>query len=127
MFLVILLISSKSFSQVATNDSLVCLPKSLVTKTVQDLTRCDGEREVMKVMQNSLELQEKKIAFQDSVIQQKDLKISDYKATITAYQQVDTAHVRITTALTEKADIYKNERRWWRVAAVIFAIIAIVK
>ena len=96
-------------------------------KTVQDLTKCDGEREEMKVLQENLTIKDKYIQTQDSIIKDKDLKITDYMATINAYKQVDTAHVNITNALNEKSEIYRKERRWWRIAAVVFAILAIVK
>ena len=57
VFLVILLTSSKTFSQTDTSkDSLICLPKSLVTKTVQDLTKCDGERQEMVLLKENLQL-----------------------------------------------------------------------
>lgn len=96
-------------------------------KTVADLTKCDGEREEMKVLQENYDIKSKYVAFQDSVIKEKDLKIADYKTTINVYAQVDTAHIKITNALTEKANIYRNERRWWRIAAIILAIVAIAK
>lgn len=96
-------------------------------KTVQDLTKCDGEREEKKVLEENLEIKSKYIVFQDSVIKEKDLKIADYKSTINAYAQVDTAHINITNALNEKSEIYRKERRWWRIAAIVFAILAIVK
>lgn len=130
-FLIILLISSKSFCQVDTSkskvDSLICLPKSLVLKTVQDLTKCDGEREEMKILQENYAIKSQQVDLKDSIIKEKDLKIADYKTTINAYAQVDTAHIKITNALTEKADIYRKERGWWRIAAILFTIVAIIK
>lgn len=129
IFLIFLLLSSKSFSQTDTSkvDSLICLPKSLITLTVQDLVKCDGDREELVILKENIELKDQYISTQDSIIKTKDLKINDYKTTILAYQQVDTAHINITNALNDKVETYRKERNWYRIAAVILLVITLVK
>jgi len=129
IFLIFLLLSSKSFSQIDTSkvDSLICLPKSLITLTVQDLVKCDGDREELVILKENIELKDQYISTQDSIIKTKDLKINDYKTTILAYQQVDTAHINITNALNDKVETYRKERNWYRIAAVILLVITLVR
>ena len=128
VFLVILLISSKTFSQTDTSkDSLICLPKSLVTKTVQDLTKCDGERQEMIILKENLQLMDDYVQKQDGIILEQEKKIADYKTAMLAYSQIDTAHVNIVNATNEKANVYRKERNWYRIAAVILLIVTLVK
>jgi hypothetical protein len=129
IFLIFLLLSSKSFSQTDTSkvDSLICLPKSLITLTVQDLVKCDGDREELIILKDNIELKDQYISTQDSIIKTKDLKINDYKTTIFAYQQVDTAHINITNALNDKVETYRKERNWYRIAAVILLVVTLIR
>ena len=101
----------KSFSQTDTNkDSLICLPKSTLTKVTQDLVKCDGEREELNTLKINYDLQKTYIHTQDSIITIQTVQINDLKMINTAYQQIDTAHVNITKALTENVNVYRKER-----------------
>jgi len=44
-----------------------------------------------------------------------------------AYSQIDTAHVNIVNATNEKANVYRKERNWYRIAAVILLVVTLVK
>ena len=55
------------------------------------------------------------------------VQINDLKMINTAYQQIDTAHVNITKALTENVNVYRKERNWYRIAAVILLVVTLVK
>lgn len=81
----------------------------------------------MVLLKENLSLKDLVINKQDSIIKIQDNKISDYKLTINAYQQVDTAHVNITKSLNDKAEIYRKERNWYRIAAVVLLIVSIIK
>lgn len=99
----------------------------MTIKIVQDLTQCDGDREELNIIKENIIIKDQYIETQDSIIKTQESKIQDYKYTINAHQYIDSSHVNITKSLNEKANIYKKERNWYRIAAVILLIISIIK
>lgn len=81
----------------------------------------------MILLKENLQLKDSYIQKQDSISKEQDKKIADYKTAMLAYSQIDTAHVNVVNATNEKANIYRKERNWYRIAAVILLVVTLVR
>ncbi len=97
-----------SFSQTAiktvsvSKDSIVVLPKQLVTYMVQDLIRYDGLKERMEVANTNTELLKKQVSYAEKQNEELQRKIIGLAATNKEYQLIDELN-------TKTIDIYKTK------------------
>jgi uncharacterized coiled-coil protein SlyX len=76
------MMSSKSFSQTATDITLIRLEKPIVRLVIKDLIVGDGTKQELSFTQDKVKLLEQKIVFKDSIITNLNTQIFNYKSII---------------------------------------------
>lgn len=82
VLIAILMMSSKSFSQTATDITLIRLEKPIVRLVIKDLIVGDGTKQELSFTQDKVKLLEQKIVFKDSIISNLNTQIFNYKSII---------------------------------------------
>jgi uncharacterized coiled-coil protein SlyX len=82
VLIAILMMSSKSFSQTATDITLIRLEKPIVRLVIKDLIVGDGTKQELSFTQDKVKLLEQKIVFKDSIITNLNTQIFNYKSII---------------------------------------------
>lgn len=121
-----------SFCQTATktvslpSDSVVVLPKKLVTYMVQDLVRYDGLKEESVKKDQNIMLLTKQVDASETQLSNLRTKLRSCEATNQEYQMLDEANTRTIEALKRKSGKYKRQRNVFIYfsAALIIGIIA---
>ena len=80
VLIAIMMISSKSFSQTATDTTLIRLDKPIVRLVIKDLIVGDGTKQELFLTQDKVKLLEQKIVFKDSIISNLNTQITNYKS-----------------------------------------------
>ena len=82
VLIVLLMMSSKAFSQSDTNITLIQLEKPIVRLVIKDLIIGDGAKQELFLTQDKVKLLEQKIVFKDNVITNLNTQIFNYKSII---------------------------------------------
>ena len=80
VLIAIMMMSSKSFSQTATDTTLIRLDKPIVRLVIKDLIVGDGTKQELFLTQDKVKLLEQKITFKDSIISNLNTQIINYKS-----------------------------------------------
>ncbi len=82
VLIAILMMSSKSFSQTATDITLIRLEKPIVRLVIKDLIVGDGTKQELFLTQDKVKLLEQKIVLKDDIIYNLNTQIFNYKSII---------------------------------------------
>lgn len=82
VLIVLLMMSSKAFSQSDTNITLIQLEKPIVRLVIKDLIIGDGAKQELFLTQDKVKLLEQKIVFKDNIITNLNTQIFNYKSII---------------------------------------------
>jgi hypothetical protein len=82
VLIAILMMSSKSFSQTATDITLIRLEKPIVRLVIKDLIVGDGTKQELFLTQDKVKLLEQKIILKDDIIYSLNTQIFNYKSII---------------------------------------------
>lgn len=82
VLIAILMMSSKSFSQTATDITLIRLEKPIVRLVIKDLIVGDGTKQELFLTQDKVKLLEQKIVLKDNIIYNLNTQIFNYKSII---------------------------------------------
>ena len=82
VLIAILMMSSKSFSETATDTTLIRLEKPIARLVIKDLIVGDGTKQELSLTQDKVKLLEKKIIFKDDIIYSLNTQIYNYKSII---------------------------------------------
>lgn len=80
VLIAIMMMSSKSFSQTATDTTLIRLEKPIARLVIKDLIMWDGTKQELFLTQDKVKLLEQKIVFKDSIISNLNTQITNYKS-----------------------------------------------
>lgn len=80
VLIAIMMMSSKSFSQTATDTTLIRLEKPIARLVIKDLIMWDGTKQELFLTQDKVKLLEQKIVFKDSIITNLNTQITNYKS-----------------------------------------------
>lgn len=80
VLIAIMMMSSKSFSQTATDTTLIRLEKPIARLVIKDLIKGDGAKQELSFTQDKVKLLEQKIVFKDSIISNLNTQITNYKS-----------------------------------------------
>lgn len=80
VLIAIMMMSSKSFSQTATDTTLIRLEKPIARLVIKDLIIGDGTKQELFLTQDKVKLLEQKIVFKDSIISNLNTQITNYKS-----------------------------------------------
>lgn len=115
--------SLSSFSQSATktasqenNDSLICLPKKLLTYMVQDLNKFDAEKIKTKILTDSISIQQISLKKQDDLLTEYKRKNNVLVSTVDELKLIDESNQRTIEALTIKNKRYKKQRDIFKIS-----------
>ena len=121
-----LLMSLPSFSQKGTSDSLILLPKSIVTKITKDLERYDlCKKEVLtkdSIITDFIKLK----SFNDSIIHKLDSNQNIHLTQIANWVVADSVRGKQVTELKNDVVKYKNQRNWAGGAGLVLTVLAIL-
>ena len=82
VLIAILMMSSKSFSQTATDSTLIRLEKPIARLVIKDLIVGDGTKQELSLTQDKVKLLEQKIILKDDIIYSLNTQIFNYKSII---------------------------------------------
>ena len=82
VLIAILMMSSKSFSQTATDTTLIRLEKPIARLVIKDLILGDGTKQELSLTQDKVKLLEQKVMFKDDIIYSLNTQIYNYKSII---------------------------------------------
>lgn len=82
VLIAILMMSSKSFSQTATDSTLIRLEKPIARLVIKDLIMWDGTKQELSLTQDKVKLLEQKIVLKDDIIYSLNTQIFNYKSII---------------------------------------------
>jgi len=82
VLIAIMMMSSKSFSQTATDITLIRLEKPIVRLVIKDLIVGDGTKQELFLTQDKVKLLEQKIVLKDDIIYSLNTQIFNYKSII---------------------------------------------
>ncbi len=82
VLIAIMMMSSKSFSQTATDITLIRLEKPIVRLVIKDLIVGDGTKQELFLTQDKVKLLEQKIILKDDIIYSLNTQIFNYKSII---------------------------------------------
>jgi hypothetical protein len=115
----IVLTSLSSYSQTATSkDSLVYLPKRLVTLLVQDLITADSDREQLQLCEDLTDQQAAALEVSESLRGRLDAKIKAKDEHITALEQLSDEQEQSIIKLTKQLNKKTKAKRLWTTVAI---------
>lgn len=82
VLIALMMMSSKSFSQTATDTTLIRLEKPIVRLVIKDLIIGDGTKQELFLTQDKVKLLEQKIIFKDDIIYSLNTQIYNYRSII---------------------------------------------
>ena len=122
----LLLASSPSFSQTATDTSLVVLPEPIARAVIKELLLGDANKKELDATIIKLSLVEKKVAIKDSVISSLELQLSNLKAADKErVNQLDTFD-KMTTQLETDLKKEKGIKRLYQASSGLLVAAALL-
>jgi uncharacterized coiled-coil protein SlyX len=122
--------SFNSFSQTATannpvtSDSIVCIPKHIVIKVIQDLEKGDMNEKQVEILNENLIIKDNYIAKQDSVIKTQTEKVKSFESSIMAQNDVNDVNLKTIENLNLTIKKQNKKIKGWKiiVAALLVGI-----
>lgn len=122
----LLLASSPSFSQTATDTSLVVLPEPIARAVIKELLLGDANKKELDATIIKLSLVEKKVAIKDSVISSLELQLANLKAAdVERIQQLDKYN-QMTTQLETDLKKEKGIKRLYQASSGVLVAAALL-
>ena len=122
----LLLASSPSFSQTATDTSLVVLPEPIARAVIKELLLGDANKKELDATIIKLSLVEKKVAIKDSVISSLELQLANLKAAdVERIQQLDKYN-QMTTQLETDLKKEKGIKRLYQASSGVLVATALL-
>lgn len=122
----LLLASSPSFSQTATDTSLVVLPEPIARAVIKELLLGDANKKELDATIIKLSLVEQKVAIKDSVISSLELQLANLKAAdIERIQQLDKYN-KMTTQLETDLKKEKGIKRLYQASSGVLVAAALL-
>lgn len=120
----LLLASSPSFSQTATDTSLVVLPEPIARAVIKELLLGDANKKELDATIIKLSLVEQKVAIKDSVISSLELQLANLKAAdVERIQQLDKYN-KMTTQLETDLKKEKGIKRLYQASSGVLVAAA---
>ena len=122
--------SFNSFSQTATannpvtSDSIVCIPKHIVIKVIQDLEKGDMNEKQVEILNENLIIKDNYIAKQDSVIKTQTEKVRSFESSVIAQNDVNDVNLKTIENLNLTIKKQNKKIKGWKiiVAALLVGI-----
>lgn len=125
VLIAIMMVSSKSFSQIATDTTLIHLEKPIARLVIKDLIIGDGIKQELSLTQNKVKLLEQKIIFKDNIIFNLNTQITNYKSIADTRSEQLTLSQELSSRLQQ--DLKKEQVKGKMVAgAGILGILAVL-
>jgi len=106
-------------SQIATSkDSIIALPKRIVTKMVQDLVRCDDDREQLRLCMEVNTNYEQALSVTDSIQAIHKSKIASLRESVSVYETLTTDQEFKIRGLEKDLAKRKKGNHWWKAIAI---------
>lgn len=122
----LLLASSPSFSQTATDTSLVVLPEPIARAVIKELLLGDANKKELDATIIKLSLVEQKVAIKDSVISSLELQLANLKAAdVERIQQLDKYN-KMTTQLETDLKKEKGIKRLYQASSGVLVAAALL-
>ena len=122
----LLLVSSPSFSQTATDTSLVVLPEPIARAVIKELLLGDANKKELDATIIKLSLVEKKVAIKDSVISSLELQLANLKAAdVERIQQLNTFD-KMTSQLETDLKKEKGIKRLFQASSGVLVAAALL-
>lgn len=133
LFATLILLSFKSFSQTATGnnptapDSIVCIPKHIVIKVIQDLEKGDFNGKQVEILNENLIIKDKWIASQDSIIKVKTEKEKSFETTLSSQKDINDVNLKTIENLNLTITRQNKKIKAWKIIAAALLVGIAVK
>jgi hypothetical protein len=119
--LALMSLSSSSQSVTRTNlqensDSLICLPKKILTLMVRDINKFDAEKIKTKILTDSINIQKISLIKQDDLLTEYKRKNNVLVSTVDELKLIDESNQRTIEAITTKNKRYKKQRNIFKIS-----------
>ena len=125
--------SFNSFSQTATannpviSDSIVCIPKHIVIKVIQDLEKGDMNEKQVEILNENLVIKDKWIASQDSIIKVKTEKEKSFETTLSSQKDINDVNLKTIENLNLTITRQNKKIKAWKIIAAALLVGIAVK
>lgn len=126
------MVTSNCISQIVTKtnnqstDSLICMPKSIALKVIQDLERGDMDSVTVTVLRDDLNTKDRIIEIKDSIITKQDKIIFSYEKSVHDYNEIDAINQQTIKNLNRDLNRERKSKKVWRYIAGGFALLSII-
>ena len=133
LFATLILLSFKSFSQTVTEnnptapDSIVCIPKHIVIKVIQDLEKGDFNGKQVEILNENLIIKDKWIASQDSIIKVKTEKEKSFETTLSSQKDINDVNLKTIENLNLTITRQNKKIKAWKIIAAALLVGIAVK
>jgi uncharacterized coiled-coil protein SlyX len=120
--------SFNSFSQTATtnnpvtSDSIVCIPKHIVIKVIQDLEKGDMNEKQVEILNENLIIKDNYIAKQDSVIKTQTEKVKSFESSVMAQNDVNDVNLKTIENLNLTIKKQNKKIKGWKIIVVALLV-----
>ena len=119
--LALMSLSSSSQSVTRTNlqensDSLICLPKKILTLMVRDINKFDAMITKNKILTDSISIQKISLTKQDDLLTEYKRKNNILVSTVDELKLIDESNQRAIEALNTKNKRYKKQRNIFKIS-----------
>lgn len=106
------------------SDSIVCIPKHIVIKVIQDLEKGDMNEKQVEILNENLIIKDKYIAKQDSIIKTQTEKVRSFDSSIMAQNDVNDVNLKTIENLNLTIKKQNKKIKGWKiiVAALLVGI-----
>ena len=106
-------------SQIVTNkDTIIALPKRIVTRMVQDLIKCDDDREQLKLCMEVNATYEQALSVTDSIQGVYKNKIASLRESVNTYESLTSEQELKIRGLEKDIAKRKKHNNWWKTIAI---------
>ena len=133
LFAILILGSFKSFSQTATvnnpstPDSIVCIPKHIVVKVIQDLEKGDMNEKQVEILNQNLIIKDNYIAAQDSIIKTQLVKEKSFECAIGAQKDINDVNLKTIENLNLTITKQNKKIKAWKIISGVLLVVLAVK
>ena len=122
----LLLLSSMTFSQIATNKKVHCFPDSIAKQIAIDLVRGDSAKiELTKTIILVNQLEEKNLT-NERLVNTYVSKVANFSSQIDLYRQKEVKYTQIVTGLEKDVKKERSKNKIIKIAAGVFAVLAVI-
>lgn len=109
---------SASSQIVTSKDSIIALPKRIVIQMVQDLVKCDDDREQLRLCSEANVLYEQALVVTDSIQIIHKGKIQSLRESVTTYENLTSEQEFKIIGLEKDIKKRKKGNHWWKAIAI---------